>query len=88
MPKIDDVWERIVAHEGETFRQIRGGEFTYAVEGHQLRLSRTNQNVPRSHVEEALALVPLEDTVAVQHLRAPSYIFAILMDGRIRGHDW
>jgi hypothetical protein len=88
MPKIDDVWERIVAHGGETFHQIRGGEFTYAVKGQHLRLSRTNQNVPRSHVEEALALVPLDNTVAVQHLRAPSYIFAILMDERIRGRDW
>ena len=39
-------------------------------------------------MEEAAALVPLANTVPVQHLRAPSYIYAILMDPRIRQSDW
>src|SRR5438067_304493 len=29
MDAIDVVWRRIEAHAGETFRQVRGGEFTY-----------------------------------------------------------
>ena len=82
------VWTRIEAHAGETFTQIRGGQFTYAIEGDSLDLDRTNQKVPRSHIEQALALVPLPNTVPVQHLRAPSYIYAILMDERIRGGEW
>ena len=85
---IERIWRRIEAHEGETFRQIRGGEFTYRVAGQRLILIRTNHHVSRAHIEEALALVPLENTVPVHHLRAPSYIFAILMDERIRGRDW
>jgi hypothetical protein len=36
----------------------------------------------------APGLVPLENTVPVQHLRGPSYIYAILMDPRIRQDDW
>jgi hypothetical protein len=80
----NQAWGRIVAHQGQTFRQIRGGEFTYRVVGTQLALDRTKWQIPRSHVEEALDLVPLANTVPVQHLFAPSYIYAILMDRRIR----
>jgi hypothetical protein len=35
-----------------------------------------------------LRYVPLPNTVPVQHLRGPSYIYAILMDSRIRRTDW
>jgi hypothetical protein len=85
---IDEIWSRIVALEGETFRQLRGGEFTYTVSGQSLELSRTNHSVSRSHIGQALEFVPLDDTVPLQHLRAPSYIYAILMDDRIRRSDW
>jgi hypothetical protein len=49
---------------------------------------RTKQNIAKAHFAEALAYVPLRNTVPVQHLRGPSYIYAILMDERIRRHDW
>ena len=87
-PDIDAVWARIKAHEGDTFRQIRGGEFTYTVIGASLQLDRTNQGIPRTHIAQALDLVPLENTTPVQHLRAPSYVYAILMDPRIRMGEW
>ena len=87
-PSIDIVWGRIVAHEGETFHQIRGKAFEYEVHSGYLRPDTTNQNIPRAAFEEALELVPLKNTVPVQHLRGPSYIYAILMDKRIRKADW
>lgn len=87
-PSANDVWRRITAHAGETFTQIRGGTFTYDVRGDYLHLDRTNQAIPRKHIEEALTLVPLANTVPVRHLRAPSYIYAILVDPRIRQNDW
>jgi hypothetical protein len=87
-PTIGRVWRRIEAHEGQVFRQMRGGEFTYAVTSSYLEPDRTNQKLPRAHFEEALALVPLENTTPVQHLRGPSYLYAILMDQRIRLLDW
>ena len=88
MTGFEKVWIRIKAHEGETFTQIRGGEFTYEVVGNMVTPDRTNQNFPRSHFEEALTLVPLKNTAPVQHLRGPSYIYAIMMDDRIRQSDW
>lgn len=39
-------------------------------------------------IEKALERVPLKNTVAVQDLLAPSYIYGILMDARIRESDW
>jgi hypothetical protein len=87
-PSIDTIWQRISAHAGETFQQIRGGEFTYVGESSHIKPDRTNQQIPRGHFEEALGLVPLENAVPVQHLRGPSYIFAVLMDPRIRQGDW
>jgi hypothetical protein len=32
--------------------------------------------------------VPLSSTVEMNHLQGPSYIYAILMDSRIRRDDW
>jgi len=83
-----DVWQRIVAQAGETFTQIRGAEFTYDVQGDYLHLDRTNQAISRKHIEQALELVPLASTVPVRHLRAPSYVYVIVIDSRTRQHDW
>lgn len=88
MITFDAIWQRIKEHEGKKFMQIRGGEFTYEVAASAVIPDRTNQNLPRSHFEEASRLLPLADTVPVQHLRGPSYIYAILMDPRIRQADW
>ncbi|QGG94380.1 hypothetical protein [Actinomarinicola tropica] len=85
---LDEVWNRVVARAGETFTQVRGGEFTYEVDSNLLHLDRTNQAISRSQLGEALELVPLKSTTVVQHLRAPSYLYAILTDTRIREDDW
>jgi hypothetical protein len=87
-PSFDAVWARIRAHEGERFRQIRGQEFTYVVAGSALVPSTTKQNLARSQFEQAYALVPLPDTTSIQHLRGPSYLYAVLMDARVRQADW
>jgi hypothetical protein len=84
MVTFDAVWRRIKAHAGESFAQIQGNEFSYKVEGDQIMLNRTNQHISRIQMEEAFLLVPLKNTTSIQHLRAPSYIFAILTDDRIR----
>lgn len=85
---IEIVWERIKECEGQVFKQIRGGEFTYKVKGNSIELSRTNRSISKNTFKEALKYVPLENTVPVQHLQAPSYLFAILMDRRVRQNDW
>ena len=90
MPDVafDDVWLRIEAHAGETFSQVRGGEFTYEVRSGAVWPDRTPRALPRSHFEQAFAHVPLDSTVPLQRLQGPSYLYAILMDRRIRKDDW
>ena len=85
---IDPVWERIEALAGQEFHMIRGAEFHYEVNSGHVLPDRTNQQIPKSHFEKALAFVPLADTTAIQDLRGPSFIYAILMDPRIRQSDW
>ena len=90
MPDIsfDRVWQRIEAHAGETFRQIRGGEFTYEVRSGAVWPDRTKRALPRSNFKQAFELVPLPSTTPLQRLQGPSYLYAILMDQRIRQDDW
>lgn len=85
---IDALWARLKNHEGESFEQIRGGTFRYSLTDKALVPDRTDWSIPRKHFEAALDLVPLASTVAVKHLYGPSYIYAVLMDDRIRGVDW
>lgn len=84
----DGVWARIVRLSGETFNQKSGKVFTYEARGRTIYLHTTNRMISRTAIENALALVPLENTVPVQHLSAPSYVYGILMDPRIRSGDW
>jgi hypothetical protein len=88
MADIKIVWQRIWGYAGKEFRQIRGGRFTYSIAAGHVVPDRTNHRIPKSHFEQALNLVPLQNTTPVQHLRGPSYIYAILMDDRIREGDW
>jgi hypothetical protein len=84
----DTVWRRIVAQSGNPFHQMRGKEFTYTARGRTIYLDTTNRMISRTAIEKALSRVPLENTTAVQDLSAPSYIYGILMDDRIRAGDW
>lgn len=85
---IERVWTRIGQCEGEIFKQIRGKEFTYTIKGNAVFLNATNRSISIKECEKALQLVPFENTVPLQNFQAPSYLFAILMDERIRKNDW
>jgi hypothetical protein len=67
---------------------MRGRPFTYTATGRTIQLHSTNRMISRTAIEKALARCPLENTVAVQDLSAPSYIYALLTDSRIRRGDW
>jgi hypothetical protein len=82
------IWDRIVAHSGGTFHQKMGKPFTYEARGRTIYLHTTNRMISRTAIEKALESVPLENTVPVQGLSAPSYIYGILMDDRVRLNDW
>lgn len=80
---IETIWKKIESHAGEIFRQIRGGEFTNVMIGNAAVPDRTNIQISKAHFMEAVEHYPLSNTVQLQNLRGPSYIFAIIMDKRI-----
>ena len=79
------IWDNVQKNEGEVFHQIKGNPFTYTVNHSKtsIQLSTTNQAITRNQLEKAAQLLPFENTVPLQHLRAPSYLFALLTDKRI-----
>ena len=83
-----EVWSRIASHVGEEFTQILGGTFRYSLVGSSLLPDRTNRLLPKAQFEKALCLVPFRSTTELQQFQGPSYIYAILMDPRIRRGDW
>jgi hypothetical protein len=88
MSQIDTVFGRIERHSGEVFHQVRGAAFRYSIKSGTVVPDRTNQQIAKSQFAQALKLVPLAGPGQIQSLRGPSYIYAILMDPRIREHDW
>lgn len=85
---IDAVWKRIAENAGKEFRQIRGKAFSYSVTENTAYLDCTNRSFSKKTIESALEFVPLKNTTPIQHLQAPSYLYAILMDDRIRYSLW
>ena len=81
---IERVWECIVRNQGKEFQQIRGKIFTYKIKGKSISLDTTNYTIPKSHIEKALSRYPFENTTVIQDLIAPSYIYAIMMDEKVR----
>ena len=79
----EDIWNQIIENEGETFTQIRGQTFTYEIVGNAIKPSTTNQFITKGTFQKAVDLLPVQNTSSLQHLRGPSYLFAILTDDRI-----
>jgi hypothetical protein len=87
-PEIDEVWSRIESHAGERFELLRGGSFSYEVNGaHLLPVGRA-RSLSKTNFANGLSRVPLDNTTSVRDLQGPSYVYAILMDRRIRRGDW
>lgn len=81
-----EVLRRIEQHQGEVFRQKEGKEFTYALSGRTITVQSGKEPYPfgLSDVEKAIELMPVDKITTLSHLRAPSYLYGILMDERIR----
>jgi hypothetical protein len=86
------VWGRIAEHAGSEFYTIRGLPFSYFVDGCAIRIFRggfePGRKLARQDVQLALGRMPAERPVDLTGLREPSYMWAILMDPRIRGGAW
>jgi hypothetical protein len=69
-----------------------GKPFTYQVEDNAIRPSTHKTLIHRGQFEKALEmnLVPADNTKPFQKAKlwGPSYLYAILMDQRIKQTDW
>ena len=89
IPDIDVVWARILAHQGQVFHQSLGQAFTYEVSGNALMPSTVKAKIYKSQFAKALTNVPFSKVSDVPAgVFGPSYVYAILMDRRIRQDDW
>jgi hypothetical protein len=88
----EEVWRRVANHQGDRFETVRGLPFTFEVEGTGIWFfregKRVNRKLTRKHFEMALSRCPLRSTTEIQDLMDYPYLFAVLMDGRIRGQSW
>jgi hypothetical protein len=88
----ESVWQRIKSHQGEEFRTVERLPFTYEVEGAGIWFfrdgQRINRKLTRTQVDKAIARCPLRRTTEIKDLMDYSYLFALLMDARIRGEAW
>ncbi len=80
----EDIWRRIVVHQGELFHTKTGLEFTYEVEREAFYPSRTNYRISRADFRTAYQMVPIDGPGVIRwKVRGPSYIWAVLHDRRI-----
>jgi len=88
-PSFNEIWNRIVAHQGETFRTKTGKPFTYQIDSNYFLPSRTNYRIIKNDLETAFADVPFDGPGKINwRVRGPAYIWAVLHDPRIRRDNW
>jgi hypothetical protein len=86
------VWQLVANHQGEQFHTVSGLPFTFEVEGAGIWFfrdgKRVNRKLTRTQFEVALSRCPLTHTTEIKDLMDYPYLFAVLMDGRIRNQAW
>lgn len=89
MVNVEEVWARIVEHEGKEFRTKSGRPLTYEIQGAVFFPSRTDYQVSKADFEKALEHVPCDGPGALKNeVQGPAYVWAVLHDPRIRIQDW
>ncbi len=88
----DAVWERIVDLQGQLFHTATGLPFTFEIDGPGIWFfrdgNRVNRKLSRAQFEIALSRCPLTSTTEIKDLIDYSYLYALLMDKRVRGQSW
>ena len=88
-PSFAQVWDRIVAHEGQEFHTKTGLEFTYEISSEGFLPSRTSYRIAKSDFAGAYAIVPFQGPGQINKLsRGPAYVWAVLHDRRISNGQW
>jgi hypothetical protein len=88
----DAVWGRISQFQGEQFHTARRLPFTFEVEGNGIWFfregKRINRKLTRAQVDLAISRCPLNSTTEIKDLMDYAYLYALLVDRRIRGDAW
>ncbi len=84
---IETVWNNIKLYEGETFYKKRGGKYTYSVYGDLLIIDGIKSGrITKNTLAKALDITnPTPRKIELAGCWAPSYIYGIITDKRIRG---
>jgi hypothetical protein len=86
------VWRNIEKFQREPFHTATRLPFTFEVEGNGIWFfrdgKRINRKLTRAQVEVAVSRCPLKSTTEIKDLMDYAYLFALLMDRRIRGDAW
>ncbi len=81
----ENVWRNIQRHAGEMFHTVTGRAFTYVVTGNTVMTNRTNYQLARSNFETVWLMKSATGPGDISNdVRGPSYVWAILIDDRIR----
>jgi hypothetical protein len=89
IPSIEDVWNRIRAHEGQEFETKTGKPFTYTVSADAFYPSLTDYRISKKEFLKAFEHVPFDGPGVINDkVRGPAYVWAVLHDRRIRRQDW
>ena len=85
----EEIWRRIVTHEGEIFRTKTGLEFTYRIDGEGFYPSRTSYRTSKTDFRRAYEIVPIDGPGVINDIvRGPAYVWAVLHDQRISLGEW
>ncbi len=80
----NNVWQRIVRHEGEHFTTASGLDMTYKIDGDMLTPSRADFQVDKKSFESAYRNMPVSGPGDMPHdVIGSTYVYAILSDDRI-----
>lgn len=82
---INDVWENICNHEGESFYTIRKIDYTYKVKGNYILINNDpRRKITKEHINKALSIQsPTPSKIESENIWGPSYVYGIITDKRI-----
>jgi hypothetical protein len=83
----DQIWSRLLTHQGEYFRTATGLVFRYVVDGNGVWFerdgARVNTKLSRKDFDKAVARLPLRKTTDISDCFDYAYLYGILTDSRI-----
>ena len=82
---VETIWSNIKLHEGETFRTIRGIEYTYVVvEDFILINNDMKRRITKDSIKTAITINnPSPSEIKQEGIWGPSYVYGIIADKRI-----